>query len=334
MPSRPSRIHAPDLDFERDGKQVTWLRLPHSSNTSAYGWIPIPIAVVRNGEGPTVLLTAGNHGDEYEGQVALVKLIRALQPDEVHGRLIIVPQLNAPAAQAGTRVSPIDGINLNRCFPGDPDGSPTLVIGDYVERVLMGMADYALDLHSGGRTLMYVPSVLTHLSGDDGIDQKARELLEVFGAPAGYIMTTPLDDRTLLGAASRNGVVALGTELGGSGAVGNHGLAVGEHGVRNVLAHLGVLRGAGVEGPATQRIVAVGARDYAFAPDRGVFEYRVEVGDDVEAGQPLGDLHFIDDPMRPPVSVGVPSTGLLLCRRHPGPCERGDCLAQVGTALT
>jgi len=333
MPRQASRIHAPDLDFERDGKQVTWLRLPHSSNRSAYGWVPIPIAVIRNGAGPTVLLTAGNHGDEYEGQVALTKLIRELEPAQVRGRLIIVTQLNAPAAQAGTRVSPLDGVNLNRCFPGHVDGTPTQVIADYVERFLMGMADYALDLHSGGSTLLYVPAVLTHVSSDDGIDQRARELLEVFGAPVGYLMTTPLDDRTLLSAAARNGVVALGTELGGAGTVHNQGLAVGERGVRNVLTHLGVLPAGGPLGPATRRVVAVGARDYAFSPDRGVFEYLLEPGQDVEAGQPLGDLHFVDDPLRPPVRVASPSTGILLCRRHPGPCERGDCLAQLGTSL-
>jgi hypothetical protein len=330
---RPSRIQCPDLDLERDGKQVSWLRLPHSSNTSAYGWIAIPIAVIRNGDGPTVLLTAGNHGDEYEGQVALTRLIRALRPEDVRGRLIIVTQLNQPAAQAGTRVSPIDGVNLNRCFPGDPDGTPTMAIADYTERVLLGMADYAIDLHSGGRTLLYVPSVLTHRSGDARIDAAARAMLDVFGAPVGYLMTTPLDDRTLLGAAARQGVPAIGTELGGAGTVHNHGLAVGERGVRNVLAHLGVLLGARAEGGPTARVVGVGGGDYAFAPDRGVFAYAVEVGDEVVAGDLLGELLFVDDPLRAPVPVTVPSTGILLCRRHPGPCERGDCLAQIGAPL-
>ena len=113
-----------DIDYERDGKQISILRLPYSRNTSAWGIIPIPIAVIRNGDGPTVLLTAGNHGDEYEGQIALNNLIRNLEPRHLKGRVIILPALNFPAALAGRRVSPIDGLNLNRVFPGDPTGRP------------------------------------------------------------------------------------------------------------------------------------------------------------------------------------------------------------------
>ena len=59
LPDPVSRISTPEIDFARDGKQVSWARLPHSSNISAYGWIPIPIAVIKNGTGPTVLITAG-----------------------------------------------------------------------------------------------------------------------------------------------------------------------------------------------------------------------------------------------------------------------------------
>jgi hypothetical protein len=98
-----------DVDYRRNGKQVGWLLLPHSVTRSAYGNIAIPVAVIRNGRGPTAFFMAGNHGDEYEGQIALVKLIRALEPDQIRGRVIVLPAANLPAAMAGTRVSPIDG---------------------------------------------------------------------------------------------------------------------------------------------------------------------------------------------------------------------------------
>ena len=67
MTTRTSSMRA-DIDLEAPGKRVGHVRLPHSVHESAYGWIPIPTAVVRGGEGPAVLLTAGNHGDEYEGR--------------------------------------------------------------------------------------------------------------------------------------------------------------------------------------------------------------------------------------------------------------------------
>jgi hypothetical protein len=65
-----SRLAA-EIDFDRNGKQHGFIRLPYSVHRSAYGWIPIPVASIKNGKGPRILLMAGNHGDEYEGQVAL-----------------------------------------------------------------------------------------------------------------------------------------------------------------------------------------------------------------------------------------------------------------------
>ncbi len=62
------------LDIWSDGKISDCFRIPHSSNTSAYGWIPVPFVSIKNGEGPCALLVAGNHGDEYEGQIALRQL--------------------------------------------------------------------------------------------------------------------------------------------------------------------------------------------------------------------------------------------------------------------
>ena len=111
-----------EVSLEVDGKQVGYLRVPHSSHRSAYGWIPVPIASIRNGSGATVLVMAGNHGDEYEGQIIVSRLIREIEPDMVLGHMILVSMANFPAAEAGLRTSPIDGGNLNRCFPGDPTG--------------------------------------------------------------------------------------------------------------------------------------------------------------------------------------------------------------------
>ena len=77
------------IDFELEGKQVGWLRLPYSITRSAYGTIAIPIALISNGKGPRILLLAGNHGDEYEGQVVLTRLIKNLQPTEIKGKLFL-----------------------------------------------------------------------------------------------------------------------------------------------------------------------------------------------------------------------------------------------------
>src|SRR6476469_10844372 len=88
MSRSQSRLTA-EIDFDRDGKQHGFIRLPYSVHRSAYGWIPIPAACIRNGDGPRVLLMAGNHGDEYEGQIAIGKLLRGLEPSAMRGRIII-----------------------------------------------------------------------------------------------------------------------------------------------------------------------------------------------------------------------------------------------------
>src|SRR4051812_34608738 len=117
---KPSPITA-TVDFERDGVQHGFLRLPYSRDDSAWGSVMIPITVAKNGTGPTALLTGANHGDEYEGPVALMELAHGIHPKLLSGRVIIVPALNYPAFRSGTRTSPIDRGNMNRSFPGRSD---------------------------------------------------------------------------------------------------------------------------------------------------------------------------------------------------------------------
>lgn len=133
---RPSPMSA-TIDFDADGVQHGFLKLPISTDESAWGAVMIPVTVVKNGDGPTALLTGGNHGDEYEGITSLLKLSSTLKAEDVTGRVIIVPCMNTPAVMAGKRTSPMDKGNLNRSFPGDPNGSVTPQIADYFTRVLV-----------------------------------------------------------------------------------------------------------------------------------------------------------------------------------------------------
>src|ERR1700722_15665590 len=246
-----SRIVA-EVDFGRNGRQHGFLRLFHSVHSSAYGFIPIPIVVLKNGDGPTGLFVSGTHGDEYEGQVALCNLAKSLDPARIHGRVIILPAANFPAAVAGRRTSPIDEGNLNRLFPGDPDGTVTQQIAYYIEHDLIPLADLVCDLHSGGSSLMYVPSVLLGGYRHDADMSKPLATLKAFASPLAYVAETNIGaDRTIAGAASRQGVQSLGTELGGSGHVTRAALRIAERGVNNLMVHLGIL-------PDTARIALDG----------------------------------------------------------------------------
>jgi predicted deacylase len=277
---------------------------------------------------------AGNHGDEYEGQVALSNLLREMEPGDVRGRLIFLTSANFPAAQAGTRTSPIDDGNLNRSFPGDPDGGITAQIAFYIEHVLLPQCDHVIDLHSGGSSLMYVPSGLCRRHADPARMARALELLTAFGAPMSYVTDAPQgEDRTLTAAASRQGVMHLGSELGGGGTLAIGALRTAQEGVRRVLRLLGALAEAvAVPAAPPTRILQVRGADYfVYAADGGLFEPRVDVGDEVTAGQEAGRIHFHDTPWREPAVARFQRAGTVLCKRMPCRTERGDCLFHLGT---
>ena len=328
-----SRITS-EVDFDADGKQQGFLRLPHSVHRSAYGWIGIPIIVIKNGTGPSVLLMAGNHGDEYEGQLTLMKLCQELEPAAVRGRVIMLTSTNFPAAMAGLRTSPIDGGNLNRSFPGDAEGKPTSAIAHYVDSVLLPMSDYVIDLHSGGSSLMYLPSALAISVEDRKLAETQLAMLKAFAAPLAYIAAGS-DDRTFLATAARRGVPTIGTELGGAGTTTPQSLNIAQRGVRRVLKHVGSVPDIEVGGdPPASRIVEVrGLEYYLYSPDYGMWEPRVDLGDDVVAGQPAAAVYCPQTPWREPVTTHFDRAGTVICKRVPGAVERGDCLYHLATVV-
>lgn len=323
----------PTVDFEADGKQIGWLRLPHSVTRSAYGVVPIPIAVIQNGPGPQILLTGGNHGDEYEGQVALTRLIQSLEPDQIRGRVIILPALNLPAVVAGTRVSPLDGGNLNRVFPGDPHGSPTWQIADYVEQQLLPMVDVVGDFHAGGASLEYRPHMSTHFSSDASPEHKARslEIVKQLGVPHVMIFERTPKPGVLPDAAMRQDVFSFGGEFGGTGSVSPRGIAYVQEAIRRLLAIFGATEDSlpTSNEPEPEELHIFGPPAYVYAPEAGVFVPATELGQQVEPGEPCGEVLFPDHPGRPPIPVLFEGRGVVVCRRHPGRVERGDCVAHL-----
>ena len=178
-----------EVDFNAEGRQAGFLRVPHSTNRSAYGWIPVPITVIRNGDEPTLILTAGVHGDEYEGQIAVADLARTLDTAEIRGRLILLPMVNFPAAEAGCRVSPVDDGNLNRLYPGNFQGTPSEMIAHFHEEVILPMADYAVDLHSGGSSLIYPPTLLRGPAHSPQEEAALTMLTQAFDLPYAWVFT-------------------------------------------------------------------------------------------------------------------------------------------------
>jgi predicted deacylase len=317
------------LDYERDGKHADALYIPHSTDFSAYGTVAVPIVCIRNGNGPTALLTAGNHGDEYEGQIALLRLARVLQADDIQGRVILIPALNFPAVRAGRRASPLDEGNLNRLFPGDANGGPTAMLAHYISTVLFGLSDLVIDLHSGGRSLDYAHCALAQHGRDEAQRAAVDTLLRVFGAPHSILTSGQGGGgaTTLYAAAAQRGLPALTTELGKGATLDPGGLHVAEQGVRRVLRHYGIAPRLDAEAAPTTRLLrSLGPRAGIYAPCDGLFEPHAEAGQEVKAGQLAGYLHNYEDPLRDAHPLYFSADGLVSCRRFPTLTRRGDCL--------
>ena len=331
MPLRENPISA-SVDFQRDGVQHGHLKLPYSRDDSAWGAVMIPVCVVKNGNGPTALLTGGNHGDEYEGPVALSRLAQELRAEEVRGRVIIVPFMNTPAFLAGKRTSPIDSGNLNRSFPGRPDGTVTQKIADYFQRTLLPLADVVLDIHSGGRTLDFLPFAACHVLPDKAQQEASEALMRAFAAPYSMRMLE-LDAVGMYDtAAEEQGKLFVTTELGGGGSSSARSVAIARRGVRNVLVQAGILHGE-VE-PAESVMLDMPDGDCFVASQHGgLLEMCRDLGDKVERGEVLARVHDVLRTGAAPVEYRARRSGILAARHFPGLVQSGDTLAVVAEVL-
>ncbi len=325
MPLRPTPI-VPTVDFDRDGAQHGFLRLPYSRDDSAWGSVMIPIAVIKNGKGPTALFTGGNHGDEYEGPIALFDLARTLDPKDVNGTVIIVPAMNYPAFRAGTRTSPIDKGNMNRIFPGRPDGTATEKIADYFQRELLPRADIVLDFHSGGKTLDFLPFCACHVLPDKALKKKALAAVAAFSAPFSMQMLEIDAVGMYDTAAEEMDKIFITTELGGGGTARAETVSIAKRGALNVLRHAGIVAGK-VDTQPTQWLDMPSGDCFSFAEHDGLIETMVDLGATVKKGQALARIHGVDRTGTAPHEIRAKMSGILVARHFPGLVKPGDCAA-------
>ncbi|KJZ16873.1 MULTISPECIES: N(2)-acetyl-L-2,4-diaminobutanoate deacetylase DoeB [unclassified Halomonas] len=332
MSKRKSPISA-TVDFDAQGVQHGFLKLPISNDESAWGAVMIPVTVIANGEGPTALLTGGNHGDEYEGITALQKLSTSLKAEDVKGRVIIVPMMNTPAAQVGRRTSPMDGGNLNRSFPGDPDGSVTEKIADYFTREMVPMADVVLDLHSGGRTLDIIPFGASHVLDNPEQQRQALEGAKAFGAPYAMMMFE-LDAAALFDTVVENqGKIFIATELGGGGTSTPESLAITERGIDNVLIHFGLKDGE-VAMPETQVYLDMpDASCYVQSEHTGLLELTYALGDSIAKGDVIARVYDMTRSGAEPIEYRAERDGILAARRFPAQVNMGDTIAVIAEVV-
>jgi len=320
------------VDFDSDGVQHGHLRLPYSRDDSAWGSVMIPIAIIKNGDGPTALLSGANHGDEYEGPLALFELAATLEPEKVSGRIIIIPAMNYPAFRAGTRTSPIDRGNLNRSFPGRPDGTVTEKIADYFQRFLLPHADFVLDYHSGGKTLDFLPFAAAHVLDDKMQEDRCFAAVKAFGAPYSVKMLEIDSVGMYDTAAEAMGRVFVTTEIGGGGTSSPATVEIARRGLRGFLTHAGIID-APIEERETVWLDMPSGECFVFSEHDGLIELLVALGDPVRSGEPVARIYPVGRTGMSPLEYQARLDGFLVARHFPGLVAAGDCIAVVGTVL-
>jgi N-alpha-acetyl-L-2,4-diaminobutyrate deacetylase len=322
----------PTIPLDAQGVHHGFLKLPHSRDDSAWGSVMIPITVIANGEGPTALLTGANHGDEYEGPVALQNLCVSLRPEQIMGRVIILPMMNLPAFAAAARCSPIDRANMNRSFPGRPDGTATQKICHYIATVLVPQADIVLDFHSGGKTLDFLPFAAAHILEDKAQEAACMAAMQAFDAPYSVRMLE-IDNVGMFDTeVERQGKVFVTTELGGAGTATARSVAIANKGIRNLLIHAQILLGEMDQGKSVQ-LDMPDARCFVFAEHAGLVEYLVDLGDEVTQGQTIARIWPADRTGEQPKLCIAGRDGILTARHAPGLIKVGDFAALVAVKL-
>ncbi len=304
------------LDLDSPGKRIGCIDLHHSDEAHAFGVIPLPLAVIKGGQGPTLLLMAGNHGDEYEGQVILRRLIEDLVAEEIQGRLLILPALNTPAMLADRRTSPLDGGNMNRSFPGSEENGPTAAIAHFVTERLLPLADAAIDFHSGGKASVYPPLAYLCDCADAEVHGKSLALAEAFGAPFTLTMCGTDAESGFDPVAHARGVACISTELSGGGGVDHWATGIGRDGLARIMGHLGMLPEKPERAPPPTRYLE-GRQAIATvsAPISGLFEPLVAPGDSVRRGDEAGWLYPLEELGRPAMALRFEADGVVIARR-------------------
>jgi N2-acetyl-L-2,4-diaminobutanoate deacetylase len=331
------------LDFETPGRRDYLVALEHDSIWGDH-LIPLSVFVGPDAKPGRGLVAFGaNHGNEYEGPVALLHLMREIDPADVTGRIILVPVLNPAAFRAGTRDSTLDDrVNLNRAFVDGAGRSSALAgithrIADFVRVHLWPQAHVVIDLHAGGQVARFARGTSFHPIEDPEQGRLIEETARWFGTPLviAYQNETP---GLLPSEAERLGKIAIGGEFGWGGAIQPEGVRYARHGVRAAAIHHGQMRGR-VEPIAhhadgTQRMVAMVDRDcFTVAPFAGHYEPLMECGVTVAKGALVGWLHDFErldlDPW--PVRAGV--DGVVIAQAWGAPVLQGQHILCTGRVL-
>lgn len=306
---------AREIDFDAPGKRHYRLAF-HLDGTWGYSLVPLTVVVGERGPNANgVICFGGTHGNEYEGQIAVKRLCADLDPARLTGRVILMPQLSESACVAGTRVSPLDGVNMNRAFPGQARGSISYRIAHFVKQHIFPQGRIVLDLHSGGNEGAFPICTSFHPIENAAQRVEIERAAQLFDTPFVLIYASSMASGLLTDEAEAAGKIAIGGEFGGGESTSRHGVRHAYEGVWNVLRHYGLAEGEVTRiqpaGEQTRLIRADRLEQYTPCPRDGVWEPVRDPGHAVTPGELIGRLHDFSDHSSPPLEIRSTSHGFI-----------------------
>ncbi|MBI3977685.1 MAG: succinylglutamate desuccinylase/aspartoacylase family protein [Chloroflexi bacterium] len=263
-------------------KKRSWVKLTEVWN----GPFCLPMIVAHGRQpGKTLFISAMQHGDEYDGFEAAQRIADLLDPAAMSGTVIIVPCMNIPAFISRDRFSSIDGLDMNRIWPGRERGFFAEQIVNFIYREVFPHVNYVVDLHGGTLHL----TILPYASWIDAPNESALPLLKAAGVPDVHpIGNMPRLSSTIAGAARDMGIPSVFFETGGGCYVHEEdGVQVMVKGATNIMKHLGILHGQPTGLPATYRFLDCLMMGSTTG---GYLFHKVKLGDPVKKGDPLGEI--------------------------------------------
>ena len=321
-------MHIRDFELDklpRAGKQSACLDI--AGRADAGNWRLPLLSVIGAEDGPTLLVLAGVHGDEYEGIAAIPQVYSTIESQDLRGRLVMVLVCNIPAYEAAKRSSPIDGLNLARVFPGDIAGTITRQIAACLYQKLLTHADFLIDLHTGG--IAYeLPTLIGYVHDKGELGQASLEAAATFGAPVMWGHPLPLAPGRSISAATSIGIPALYTEAPGGGGCDPDVVASFRDGVLNVMKHLGMISGNLNQRQLTNHLVGDGNLDTVIhAPVDGFFQRDVSLLEHVTFGQRIGSI--LDATGVELAQINADQSGVIIMLRGIPRVAAGDGIAHI-----
>lgn len=281
------------------------------------------------GNGPKLLITAGVHGDEYEGMEAIRKLIDAIDSKELQGHLTLVPVINESAFALRSRTGK-DGLDLARTCPGNMKGSITERVACQLSQLIQD-SDYYIDLHTGGEVVQVDPLVGYNLVSDSSVLNIQRRMAHAFGLPIIWGTSADLEGRSLSVARDAK-VPAIYAEYLGGGGCSSRGVKAYVKGCFNVMAELNMIDSRLL--PIEPKMVVEDPRPNSGhmqichpSPTNGYFETMVTLGQNVTQGQILG--HVVDPLKSSNQPILAQHTGRILVLRTCPSVKEGDSLTVI-----